>query len=289
MAVDDIQHTYAAKEFEQQVVARLATQADQGIERLTTYTISGENVTKQAALQQKFPSSWESPSPLRWKFKPKKGTPPDPMVVECDLYLRGTDLTPVDLFKDCAQDIVQLAGTKPWDQIQTTADLPIILAEVAETPASLQAKLWQLERALTFGPDLQQAACCVVCLNADRNSFLAATTAARKSLHNSNANNKLAHFDVFAIWTQYRNVYAEIRSAKDGLQNLTFQVSNLQKEQKELSSQVSDVQKEQKELSSQVSDVQKEQKELSSQVSELSSQVSEVRSLLLELLQTKQQ
>ena len=254
MAVDDIQHTYAAKEFEQQVVARLATQADQGIERLTTYTISGENVTKQAALQKKFPSSWESPSPLRWKFKPKKGPPPDPMVVECDLYLRGTDLTPVDLFKDCAQDIVQLAGTKPWDQIQTTADLPIILAEVAETPASLQAKLWQLERALTFGPDLQQAACCVVCLNADKNSFLAATKAARKSLHNSNANNKLAHFDVFAIWTQYRNVYAEIR-------NLTFQVSN----------------------------VQKEQKELSSQVSELSSQVSEVRSLLLELLQTKQQ
>ena len=163
---------------------------------------------------------------------------------------------------------MQLAGTKPWDQIQTTADLPIILAEVAETPASLQAKLWQLERALTFGPDLQQAACCVVCLNADKNSFLAATKAARKSLHNSNANNKLAHFDVFAIWTQYRNVYAEIRSAKDGLRNLTFQVSNVQKEQKELSSQVS---------------------ELSSQVSELSSQVSEVRSLLLELLQTKQQ
>ena len=266
MAVDDILHTYAAKEFEQQVVARLATQADQGIERLTTYTISGKNVTKQAALQKKFPSSWESPSPFRWKFKPKKGPPPDPMVVECDLYLRGTDLTPVDLFKDCAQHIVQLAGTKPWDQIQTTVDLPIILAEVAETPASLQAKLWQLERALTFGPDLQQAACCVVCLNADRNSFLAATKAARNSLHNSNANFKLAHFDVFAIWTQYRNVYAEIRSAKDGLRNLTVQVSNVQNE---LSSQVSELQKEQKELSSQVSEVQKEQKELSSQVSEV--------------------
>eukprot|EP00437_Effrenium_voratum_P023536 CAMPEP_0181406796 /NCGR_PEP_ID=MMETSP1110-20121109/5454_1 /TAXON_ID=174948 /ORGANISM="Symbiodinium sp., Strain CCMP421" /LENGTH=332 /DNA_ID=CAMNT_0023529215 /DNA_START=82 /DNA_END=1080 /DNA_ORIENTATION=+ len=221
MAVDDIQHTYAAKDFEQQVVARLATQADHGIERLTTYTISGDNVTKQADLQQQFPSSWVSPKPFPWKFfKQMKGSSPDPMVVECDLYLRGTDLKPNDLFKDCAQCIVQLAGTTPWEQIRTTADLPIILAEVAETPASLQAKLWQLERALTFGPDLQQAACCVVCLNADMNSFRAASTAARRSLNSSNATFKLAHFDVFAIWTQYRNVYAEIRNVKDDVREV---------------------------------------------------------------------
>ncbi|CAE7516864.1 unnamed protein product, partial [Symbiodinium microadriaticum] len=242
MAVDDIQHTYAAKDFEQQVIARLATQADHGIERLISYTISGDNVTKQADLQQRFPSSWASPKPFRWKyFKPMKGSSPDPMEVECDLYLRGTDLKPNDLFKDCAQRIVQLAGTTPWEQIRTTADLPIILAEVAETPASLQAKLWQLERALTFGPDLQQAACCVVCLNADKNSFQAASAAARRSLNSSKATFKLAHFDVFAIWTQYRNVYAEIRNVYAEIRNVKDDVRNVKDDVRNVKDDVREV------------------------------------------------
>ncbi|CAE7837968.1 unnamed protein product [Symbiodinium sp. KB8] len=220
MAVDDIQHTYAAQDFERQVIARLATQPGQNIERLTSYTISGPDVGAQTALQKRFSTNWTAPSLLRWKNKPTKGTPPNRMVVECDLYLRGTGLKPVDVFKECAQIHVQLAGKTPWKDIETNASFPIILAEVAETPASLQAKLWQLERALRFGPGLQQPVCCVVCLNADTPSFNLATTAARDSLKRLNTTFKIAQCDVFAIWTEYRNVYAEIRSAKEEIRSV---------------------------------------------------------------------
>lgn len=245
MDVDDIQHTYAAKEFERQVVSRLATQTDQAIKRLTTYTISGSDVLKQVELQKNFSSRWTSPNQFRWKnAKKTKGPPPKlqtTMVVECDLYLRGTDIKPHELFEDCAQEHIQLAGNTSWEQIQTTAHLPIILAEVAETPASLQAKLWQLERALRFGPGLQQAACCVVCLNADRNSFQAAAEAAKASLKDCYADFELVHFDVFAIWTEYRNVYAEIRNVKNQISAVQEDVSEVKKDVSEVRKDVGEI------------------------------------------------
>ncbi|CAE7448941.1 unnamed protein product [Symbiodinium microadriaticum] len=121
---------------------------------------------------------------------------------------------------EAAGDQWNISRKTPWKDIETNASFPIILAEVAETPASLQAKLWQLERALRFGPGLQQPVCCVVCLNADTPSFNLATTAARDSLKRLNTTFKIAQCDVFAIWTEYRNVYAEIRSAKEEIRSV---------------------------------------------------------------------
>lgn len=72
--------------------------------------------------------------------------------VECDLYLRfGSPVTLSDLFRDCAEVARPIRTSDDW---QGTTIYPgdVVLCEVAETPQSLRGKLWQLERAMRFGP-----------------------------------------------------------------------------------------------------------------------------------------
>ncbi|OLP76653.1 Parkin coregulated gene protein-like [Symbiodinium microadriaticum] len=83
----------------------------------------------------------------------------------------------------------------------------------------MRAKFWQLERALQFGPpELKSPTCCVVCINGDAALFEDAVHAARKSLFQ--ATTCLSAVPVYAIWTEYRNTYAEIRAVKDELKEL---------------------------------------------------------------------
>ena len=140
---------------------------------------------------------------------------------ECDLYIKcpsASQLTVSHVFQDCVdrlRAITKHANRSHWDQ-QTFG---VLLAEVAQTPQSMRAKFWQLERALQFGPpELKSPTCCVVCINGDAALFEDAVHAARKSLFQ--ATTCLSAVPVYAIWTEYRNTYAEIRAVKDELKEL---------------------------------------------------------------------
>ena len=155
---------------------------------------------------------------------------------ECDLYMRCPSASPLSVshvFRDCVdrlRAITKHANRSHWDQ-QTFG---VLLAEVAQTPQSMRAKLWQLERALQLGPpELKSPTCCIVCINGDAALFEDTVHAARKSL--SQAITCLSAVPVYAIWTEYRNTYAEIRAVKDERKELSAKSVRSEAAIKELS------------------------------------------------------
>lgn len=105
----------------------------------------------------------------------------------------------------------------------------VLLSEVA-TPKSLRGKLWQIERALRFGPeDISQPQCCVVCLNGEEGQFEAAAEAAKKELGVLAGNATLNNFPVFAIFTEYRNTYVELRQVNQKVESIDKKVGDLER------------------------------------------------------------
>lgn len=244
---DDLQHTYSVKEFERQVYARLGT--IDGVERMSEYDIStptGDYNDIRAHFANRFK---EHPIGFRWsKFKSNKGTNEDGATgaVECDLFLRCKEPTLLaDVFKDCADQIVSLSPQPlVWNEVTTTEDRRVLLCEIAETPENLREKLWQLERALSCGPeDLRSPAALVVCLNGDKVKFDAATCAMKKYFDEEEKDElpAIARFPLFAIWTPYRNTYAEVKQ-------LHLEVKQLHLEVQELHLEVQELQEGQKQL-----------------------------------------
>ena len=100
----------------------------------------------------------------------------------------------------------------------------------------MRAKLWQLERALQFGPpELKSPTCCIFCINGDAALFEDAVHAARKSLSQAITCLSAVTVPVYAIWTEYRNTYAEIRAVKDELKELSAKSDRNEAAIKELS------------------------------------------------------
>jgi len=225
-AASDIQHTWSKDQFELQVFARL--QDDEGVERLAEYEVSaskGQVMTKKQNFNKAFRNyTWKTEKSPKSKNRPEQNTPVG--TVECDIYLRcqSEDLDVKQLFSECVDNVTNLTLTNnSWE----TQKFGILLAEVAETPNSLRSKLFQLERALTWGPaEITDPACCVVCINGDRARFDAAVRAAVAGLRALGVDAKLNSFPVYAIWMQFRNTYAEIRKMRE-------QIDNVKKEMKD--------------------------------------------------------
>ena len=217
----ELQHIWSKDNFERQVYARLAS--FQKVQRLAEYKVAKKTLlidqqyrsfAKQFCSPKGF--SW---SPVKRASRNKVNNKVD--TFECDLYIKcpsASQLTVSHVFRDCVdrlRAITTHANRSHWDQ-QTFG---VLLAEVAQTPQSMRAKFWQLERALQFGPpELKSPTCCVVCINGDAALFEDAVHAARKSLFQ--ATTCLSAVPVYAIWTEYRNTYAEIRAVKDELKEL---------------------------------------------------------------------
>ena len=249
---DDLQHTYSVKEFERQVYARLGT--IDGVERMSEYDIStptGDYNDIRAHFANRFK---EHPIGFRWsKFKSDKGTNEDGATgaVECDLFLRCEEPTLLaDVFKDCADQIVSLSPQPlVWNEVTTTEDRRVLLCEVAEKPENLRDKLWQLERALSCGPeDLRSPAALIVCLNGDKVKFDAATCAMKKYFDEEEKDElpAIARFPLFAIWTPYRNTYAEVKQLHLEVKQLHLGVKQLQEGQAEQKLEVQELQEGQK-------------------------------------------
>ena len=89
----------------------------------------------------------------------------------------------------------------------------LMSAEIAETPQSMRARLWQIERALNFGSDdISTPDVCVVCTNGEQGQFEMAASAAKAAFQAMGNQVRLNTFPAFAIWTAYRNIYAELRT-----------------------------------------------------------------------------
>lgn len=213
----DLQHTYCVKEFERQVFARLGSVS--GVERLSRFTISDKTTICEAdeALGQ-FQTVFTNPPQMSWDTEKVAQTKGE-RHYECDLYLRAAE-KPVELsavFRGCADAVVKLNDVGANFE---SVSLGLVLCEVAETPRSLRKKLWQLERAVRFGPEaLRSPAALVVCLNGDPQDFNVATGHVRSLLTAPAPTSPIAklavsRLPVFCVWTQYRNVYAEIKELK---------------------------------------------------------------------------
>ena len=197
--------------------------------KLFTLTNSIGPLQSSSAVRRRF--SW---SPVKRASSNKVNNKVD--AFECDLYMRcpsASQLTVSHVFRDCVdrlRAIAKHANRSHWDQ-QTFG---VLLAEVAQTLQSMRAKLWQLERALQFGPpELKSPTCCIACINGDAALFEDAVHAARKSL--SQAITFLSAVPVYAIWTESRNTYAEIRAVKDELKELSAKSDRNEAAIKELS------------------------------------------------------
>lgn len=212
VAIGEVAHTYTVKEFERQVYARLAP-TFAAAQRLPFYTARAPaGGAPIDSYHRQFQQQVRPPPNLHWKDSEQGGkgatTPGTP--VECDLYVRlGEGANVQTLFEGCAEDQVSVTGHGQWSSLATSATKSVILCEVAETPESIRAKLWQLERAMICGPEsLRSPVACVVCINGERSRFRVFAEAASRAL--TGAPFALCHVPVFAIWTPYRNVYAEL-------------------------------------------------------------------------------
>ena len=147
--------------------------------------------------------------------------------IECGVYLRSTSpISLVEIFKECSDTFVPLTSHNVVDSVTTTASQQVLLCEVAETPESMREKLWQLERAVSYGPeDFRKPAFLVVCLNGEKVKFDSAVLAVKDTLLPrvlgcNESSPVIANFPVFAVWTPYRNVYAEIKTMKMDMESM---------------------------------------------------------------------
>ncbi len=240
----DLLHIYTVEEIERQVYARL--QPIDGVRRVSEYNIPASRVSDVEVAANAFSSSFPRPTAFAWngrgqsqsKDQNKVPQTPSDMTMECDLYLKllpGTSIR--DLFNDCADEVVHLnqpvstgSGTS-WADLAPTEDRDVLLAEVAETPESLRTKLWQLQRAMQFGPAefRTNAFAAVVCIDGEKPKFVAACDAINVALGSTSAIGweLFTSVPVFAIWTPYRNVYTEMKSLKSDIAELKSDVAGV--------------------------------------------------------------
>ena len=232
----DLRHIYAVKEFERQVYARLGTDGLGEIQRVTQYSV--KDASGIDTYHSKFLSQFPRPAGLSWNESGRSSAklPPEAeRKYECDLYLRCCSQTSLDsLFKDCCEEVISLTLTNEEKEAWPGTPIPtdgVVLCEFAETPQSLRSKLWQLERAVRFGPkDLQEAHACVVCLNGELPLFQLAANAAKDSLTKLDKSYSLPRVRVYALWTPYRNTYAEIGLLNRRLDETNRRLDNMNSE-----------------------------------------------------------
>lgn len=251
----DVQHVYARQEFERQVLARLCMPAeDEGeIIRWTTYYITKEQKEVEKA-RTAFVEKFASPDSFNFKAeKPAKGDKNTQheaaeKAIEVDLYLEGLGMQLQDVFKDAQDTVVPLNESVPakWEDVATSDKKPLLMAEIGDTPETMRAKLWQLQRAMLFcnRKTFKRPAAAVVCMNGGKSKFDAAATAClggfKKWESDKNCEAKgLITIPVFAIWTPYRNVYREMSNLKDEMSSLKDEMSNLRGEMSNLRGEMS--------------------------------------------------
>jgi hypothetical protein len=126
----DLQHIYAVNEFERQVYARL--QPIDGVRRVSEYSIPAIQVGEVEPQLSKFNTSFPRPKDFAWnshgrsqsKDQNKAPQKPSDMTIECDLYVKlppGTSMK--DLFKDCADEVVNLSRPDSAGSSISWADL----------------------------------------------------------------------------------------------------------------------------------------------------------------------
>ena len=203
---------------------------------MTEYSITAAQADV-AKRRGQFQQLFEQPPGFNWKDVDKNASRDSskddaPRLVECDLYVRSAGPMPLpELFKDCADAVVSLVPPHTWESATASAPSPIVLCEVAETRESMRGKLWQLERAMQFGPsELQRPTACCVCLNGERPLFDLAAELAQAALRKQgDVAWRLASVPVFALWTPYRNVYAEIKSVNRRLDGVEKRLDGVEK------------------------------------------------------------
>jgi hypothetical protein len=240
--VSNLQHIWSKDEFEREVLARLDNL--EGFERIQEYTIPKASMEQMNQDRINFMQSW-----LRerfvWKDEKEKGVPQGEASYECDLYLRTNETIPLDTFFCDSFTHVRCLTHGEWHNIS----FGVLLSEVAQTPKSLRGKLWQIERALKFGPeDISQPQCCVVCLNGEEGQFEAAAEAAREELSILAQDAALNNFPVFAIFTEYRNTYAELRQVNQKVDDVNQKVDDVNQKVDYVNQKVDDLQKDLKEI-----------------------------------------
>ena len=84
-------------------------------------------------------------------MKKEKGVPQGEASYECDLYLCTNEAISLDTFFCDSFTRVRCLTHAEWDNIS----FGVLLSEVAvaQTRKSLRGKIWQIERALKFGPE----------------------------------------------------------------------------------------------------------------------------------------
>ena len=233
----ELGHTYAVKEFERQVFSRMVTCGE--FARQSEYTILGEATLKAYHdFRQEFLTSnsgIKEPEGFKWKTeKVEKSTKQraheagQTYKFECDMYIKMLTTTQVsELLKNCYSEVMALnpaAKSTEWKQLSLSAG-DVMLLEVAETPESMKAKIWQLIRAMSFGPEgFRSPKVCVVCLNGEPLKFEAAARAVRDGLNESMFP---AVVPLFGLWTPYRNVYKEIVDMKTDMAGMKTDIAKL--------------------------------------------------------------
>ena len=237
----DLSHVYAVKEFERQILGRLTAQAGVEFSQLSKFYVPDEatnqNIAARATfLQNKFPAlpghKWSDHTRDAKKGKSDEKHKLENQEYECDLVLKVTEgCTSVGrLFSGCAEEVVALSGNPVnFDELTLEKD-SVLVAEVAETPQSLRGKLVQIDRTVKFAKVEGSVRACVVCLNGERGMFDKIAAHAKEILTQKNAELNVANgLPLFAIWTPYRNVYAElstINKRMDSVNNRMDSVNN---------------------------------------------------------------
>ena len=201
ISVQDIKEIYTTKEFEKQVYAALDGGDD--LLRLPFYEIQAteDDVQKaKGAFERGFATqpgfNWNTGRKGKGQKRGDRGAA-QASNPQCDLYLKkdAPQMHVATLFRHtCFKNASLSDVASHWGNLTAS----VVLAEIAQTPASLRNKLWQLERAMRFGPkEIQQPGCYVVCVNGEGAEFELAAQLAAAGLRSLGGRAKLNSVPVF--------------------------------------------------------------------------------------------
>jgi len=277
-SIEDVRHSYVKKDFERQVFGRLGTLPN--LSRCSVIAAKEDFALTVAEIREmcfaELPYEKESFGGIFAKKKWGKATTDGKsregkdVLYECDLLFRVDSTSEEsfslqdDLFKDVCDFSTLLnpgvvsSAPDPLDRSLDIYPGDLIIGEIAETPASLKEKLWQVERSFRLlkleGEVVGTPRVGIVCLNGERNIAERVSEYVRTQfVENQLKSWSILHeIPVYVIWTPYRNVFGSIKDLNERMDGMNDRMDGMQKEmndrmdgmQKEMNDRMDGMQKE---------------------------------------------
>ena len=251
--ISNLQNLYAAKEFERQVISRLASEHNHSLYHMPEYRISDGSIADFEASKKSFLSKYFETTPIlskpgevsyqakegyAWPM-PKQMRPQVNQLIQADLFLKvPAGFKPSTLFCDGLVEKIA-PDPLPHAYLAPLEEPGVVLCEVSEKPSDILHKALQILRAVKCCSFPEGALPCiaVICVNGSEDDAKNASASLFAGLEGG----KIGGIPLVVTWTPYRNTYAEIRMLHEQLRDVNEKIAHLDTRMSGLEKGVSDL------------------------------------------------